>query len=372
MFTTRRQARAAVALCALMTMACGTERAIAPGTSARLDAERLTADVQATQRAMNPSILSSFTALSARFDLGTMATSTIASSRDLLGAPEGLTMAAAKQLALTTAERLMATAASNVRLASPALRPGSLGSTYIYDPAVRRYVVAPERSGAPANGVRFILYALNPVTHEPITAVEIGYADLIDEGVTRPTGIGLRLIVVSEGTTYLDYRVALDGSPTAGTLVVSGFVTDGEKRLVFHIAANGTSGPGGAAMNVAFEFGVPARAFSVVGALQAEHSPSGDLGRINLVARSGETKIDVAITGDDRTVNATILVNDQIFATVTGDHHNPVIRGAGGRELTAEEVQALHGILGLVGGVFQLFANLLEPVAAILALSAIP
>ena len=146
---------------------------------------------------MNPSILSSFTALSVHFDLGTTATSTIASSRDLLGASDDMTMAAAKQLAVTTAERLMSAATLDVGLASPALRPEALGSTYIYDPALRRYVVAPGRSGAPANGVRFILYAVNPVTHEPISAVEIGYADLLDEGVARPTGIDLRLIVVS-------------------------------------------------------------------------------------------------------------------------------------------------------------------------------
>jgi hypothetical protein len=65
-------------------------------------------------------------------------------------------------------------------------------------------------------------------------------------------------------------------------------------------------------------------------------------------------------------------VNDRIFATVTGDHHNPVVRGAGGRDLTQEDIQALHGIMRLVGGIFELFGNLLKPVVAILALSAIP
>jgi hypothetical protein len=155
-------------------------------------------------------------------------------------------------------------------------------------------------------------------------------------------------------------------------LAVSGFVTDGETRLVFDIQARGTVGPAGATMNVAFDFGIPARAFSVVGRVEGTQSASGGLGRINLVVRSGLTTIDVSITGDDRTVNATILVDDKIFATVTGDHRNPVIRGAGGRELTAEEVEALQGIFRLVGGVFELFGNLLKPVGAILALSSIP
>jgi hypothetical protein len=266
----------------------------------------------------------------------------------------------------------MAAAVSDVKPASPALRPGSLGTTYVYDPALQRYVAAAGRTGAPPNGVRFILYAVNPITHEPIVSLEVGHADLIDEGAARPTGLGLRLIVVSEGTTYLDYRVAIDGSANAGTLAVSGFLTDGETRLDFEIGATGTVGPTGATMNVAFEFDVPARAFNVAGTVQGTNAPAGHLGRINLVVRSGLTKIDVAITGDDHTVNATILVNNEIFATITGDHHNPMVRGAGGRELTADEIEALYGILRLVGGVFELFGNLLTPVAAILALSTIP
>jgi hypothetical protein len=369
---TRQSIRAALALCALTAIACGTDRSTGPDGDVRLDAHRLTADVAATEQAMRPAVLTSFTALSAHFDLGVTMTAAMAGSRELLAARDDLTMTRSKQLALRTADLLMRAAASDVKPASPALRPGSLGTTYVYDPGVQRYVAAPGRTGAPPNGVRFILYAVNPVTHEPIVSLEVGHADLIDEGAARPTGLGLRLIVVSEGTTYLDYRVAIDGSATAGILAVSGFLTDGETRLVFDIAASGTAGPTGATMTVAFELGVPARAFSVAGRVEGAHSPSGDLGRVNLVVRSGQTKIELAVTGDDHTVNATILVNEKIFATVTGDHHNPVIRGAGGRELTAEEVEALQGILRLVGGVFELFGNLLKPVAAILVLSTIP
>jgi hypothetical protein len=356
----------------LATIACDSDRRTGPREDVGFDAQRLSADVVAVERAMHPPVLESFIALSPRFDLAPPVTAAAAISRGIIGRSADLTLAVSKQLALATAEQLMAAAMGDVVLASPALRPGSLGTTYVYDPALSRYVPAPARTGAPANGVRFILYAVNPITHAPIVSVEVGHADLIDEGIARPTGLGLRLIVVSEGTTYLDYRVAIDGSPNAGTLTVSGFLTDGETRLDFDIGATGTVGPTGATMNVAFEFGVPARAFNVVGTVEGTSAPGGNLGRINLVVRSGLTKIDVAITGDDHTVNATVLVNDEIFATITGDHHYPVVRGAGGRELSAEEIEALHGIFRLVGGVFELFGTLMAPVAAILALSAFP
>jgi hypothetical protein len=372
MSTHRQTIRAALALCTLVAAACGTDRTTGPDGDARFDAQRLTADVAATERVLSPSVWASFTALSERFDLGAATTSALAGSREVLGARDGLTMARSKEIAMATAERLMVATASDVVLASPVLRPGSLGKTYVYDATLRRYVVAPERTGAPENGVRFVLYAVNPVTHEPIVATEIGHADLIDDGAARLTGLGLRLIVVSEGKTYLDYRVAIDGSANTGRLAVTGFLTDGTTRLDFNIEASGTVGPAGATMNVAFQFAVPAREFNVVGTIEGTHSSGGHLGRVNLAVRSGLTRIDFAVTGDEHTVNATILVNDRIFATVTGSPHDPVIRGAGGRQLTAEEVEALQGILRLVGGLFELFGNLLKPVGAILALSTIP
>ena len=367
----RQTVRATLALC-VFAAGCGTDDATGPDADTRFDAQRLTADVGATERAMRPPIWASFAALGDRFDLGATATAAVAGSRELPHASDGLTPARSKQIAVAMAERVMSAATTDLTPASPAIRPEALGRTYVYDATLRRYVLAPARTGAPAGGVRFILYAVNPVTDEPIVATEIGHADLIDEGRARPTGIGLRLIVVSEGTTYLDYRVGIDGSPNSGTLAVTGFVTDGTTRLDFDIEASGTAGPGGATMDVAFEFDVPARSFSVVGSVDGVHSSASELGRVNLVVHSGPTQIELVVTGDQSTVNATILVNDRIFATITGDHHNPVVRGAGGRDLTHEEIQALHAIMGLVGGIFELFGNLLTPVVAILALSTIP
>lgn len=367
----RHTVRATLALC-VFAAGCGGDDATGPNANAGFDAQRLTADVAATERAMRPPIWTSFAALGDRFDLGTTASAAVAGSRELLHAQGAFNPLRSKQIAIATAERLMSAAVADVTPASPVIRHETLGKTYVYNATLRRYVVAPERTGAPAGGVRFVLYAVNPVTHEPIVATEVGHADLLDEGRLRPTGIGLRLIVVSEGTTYLDYRVAIDGSATSGTVAVTGFLTDGTTRLDFDIDVSGTAGPGGATMNVAFEFGVPARSFSVVGSVDGVHSSASELGHVNLVVRSGATKIEIAVTGDEYTVNASVLVNDGIFATITGDHHNPVVRGAGGRELTQEEVQALHGILRLVGGVFELFGNLLKPLAAILVLSSVP
>ena len=371
MLSRRSRIRAALVLTTMAIAACSSDSSTGP-IGDGLDAPRLKADVAATEQAMRPEVLSSFNALSGRFDLGATATAAVAGSRDIVGTGGNVSLLRSQDLAVSSARRLLTASAFDAQLSAPALRPAALGTTYVYDPALHRYVAAPGRAGAPANGVRFILYAINPITHEPVVSVEVGHADLTDEGIARPSGIGLRLVVVSEGTTYLDYRVDLNGSENAGQLAVSGFLTDGETRLQFNIVARGASGPGGSAMNVAFEIAVPTRAFHVAGTVEGVQSPSGGLGRINLVVRSGEAKIALSITGDDHTVNATIFVNDRIFATITGDNESPIVRGAGGRELTPDEREALQGIMRLVGGVFELFGNLLKPVEAILALSSVP
>jgi hypothetical protein len=79
----------------------------------------------------------------------------------------------------------------------------SLGMTFVYDPAQNKYVADPLRTGAPANGIRLILYAATSIG-EPDVTQETGHADLIDNGA-GVDGIDLRFEVVNEGQTFLDY-----------------------------------------------------------------------------------------------------------------------------------------------------------------------
>ncbi|HJS43139.1 MAG TPA: hypothetical protein VJ755_06680 [Gemmatimonadales bacterium] len=86
------------------------------------------------------------------------------------------------------------------------------------------------RAGAPQNGVRFILYAIDPLTGlpaGPAPGTEVGYIDLMDE-----TGTGnpkVHVIVAGVGGTpvYVDYTVRIGGqSPTSVTINTTGYITD--------------------------------------------------------------------------------------------------------------------------------------------------
>jgi hypothetical protein len=105
--------------------------------------------------------------------------------------------------------------------ASVAIPPEVAGTTYEYDVTTDHWV-ATDRTGAPVNGVRFILYTVDgaQAVVEPLD--EIGYADLIDLS-SGSTASG-RIVVVADGTTWVDYRADATGDEVAGELNVNGYI----------------------------------------------------------------------------------------------------------------------------------------------------
>jgi len=114
----------------------------------------------------------------------------------------------------------------------------ALGTTYVWDPATNSYVASSD-SGAPANGERFMLYALSQRSGLPsVPLTSIGYVDLTDSsaGATGVTLVGTP--AAEPPATYASYSVAAGGASLAG------FVTDGTTRLDMNVRADSTTSPG--------------------------------------------------------------------------------------------------------------------------------
>ncbi|HXL06317.1 MAG TPA: hypothetical protein VN964_05265 [Gemmatimonadales bacterium] len=114
----------------------------------------------------------------------------------------------------------------------------ALGTTFVWDPATNSYVASSD-SGAPANGERFMLYALSQRTGLPsVPLTSIGYVDLTDSsaGATGVTLVGTP--AAEPPATYASYSVAAGGASLAG------FVTDGTTRLDLNVRADSTTPPG--------------------------------------------------------------------------------------------------------------------------------
>ena len=109
-----------------------------------------------------------------------------------------------------------------------------------------------------SNGVRFLLYAVNPVTFRPVEPLdEVGYVDIID--VSGSSTVAVRAVVASDGTTYLDYSVHAGGTSSSGSVTVSGYASDGTVRANFNLENTVTQTSNGITLVLDFGLDIPTR-----------------------------------------------------------------------------------------------------------------
>jgi hypothetical protein len=239
------------------------------------------------------------------------------------------------------------------------------GRTLVYDPLLEHYVVDESRTGAPANGVRFVVYEVDSLTGRPVVSREIGFAEITDEGDALASGVALHLQVITGGVRRLDYFVRADGSDTTGMLVAAGTVGDGLGALRFEVGLAAVRSAADS-LTMRFAFELPAHGFAATGALRNVSDGVGTVGEAAVAVSAGADLIELNARGDSTAMEATFRVNGHLFARVAGEPSNPVIHGEGGRPLTEGERQALGAIMGLVGDVFGVVQALLQPAGGLL------
>src|SRR5688572_4347127 len=186
---------------------CSDGTAARPG---RFNAARVEAGVSAVERATASPVLRSLQVV------GRLAGD--------IGATTAMTSGTGWESSLENAiQRLPATTDAGAALI-PVMRASVLGKTFVYDASARKYLPDATRTGAPPNGVRFILYE-TAANGDPIPGREVGYADLTDERRSSASTAGIRLVVVSGGVTYLSYSFDLTGSFEAANFAVHGFLS---------------------------------------------------------------------------------------------------------------------------------------------------
>jgi hypothetical protein len=263
------------------------------------------------------------------------------------------------------AVRLAGAGASLHAASTPVISPLHRGRTLVYDAVLGRYVVDPDRTGAPATGVRLIVY--QSVAGKPDPAHEIGYADLIDEGDASAEDIALRLVVVSGERTVLDYRTTLDESGGHGRITVDGFLRDEDDQLDFAIDVSGSEG----ALDVAFRMAVESRSFEIEGAVAGAQQGEGETGDIDVSVAHGGESFRVDLTGTPTSIGGTVYLNGNPFVEVSGHPDAPVFARPGGGALTQLERLVLYRVVDIVEDVFDLFDNLLDPIDELVILAVI-
>jgi hypothetical protein len=353
MLKTRLNRLATIAAMSVFAAAC--DSSTGPDLEMPLDTDAALADYQAMDAALGSAEFAGFQALGGRTPFGGAAAIDVVAALSTPNADDG------RAYALSLARHIQAADATHAPAGAPIISDTHRGVTFVYDPETDDYAPDPERTGAPATGVRFITYEVD-AGGTPIVEQETGYADLVDEGDGSAEDVVLHLIVVQNGTTVLDYRTTLDQNPNRGALTLHGFLQGDGVRLDFHIEAVGTETEGQTTLDVAFEFRVDTRDFSVVGSVSGIEEGTEGEGDIDLTVRHRTHSIRVDMNGNDGILDGTVFLNGDIFATVSGPADNPTILGQGGEPLTLGEALVLHRIVDTIEDVFDFLEDLIDPI----------
>ncbi len=342
-------------IAALGTFAAACESTTGPDLETEFDTQAALADYQAMDAAFGSDGFAGFQVLDNRTPFGGAAINVVA-AMDAPTAADG-----GRAYALNLAHRIRAANATQSPAAAPIISQTYRGVTFVYDPVSDDYAPDLTRTGAPATGVRFILYELD-AAGMPIVEQENGHADLVDEGDGSVEDVVLHLIVVQNESTVLDYRTTLDENANRGALTVHGFLQGDGVRLDFHIEAVGTETEAQTTLVVAFELRVDARDFSITGNVSGIEEGTEGEGDIDLTVRHRTHSIRVDVTGSGGMIEGTFFLNGDIFATVSGPADNPTFLGQGGEPLTVGEGLVLHRIVDALEDVFDFLEDLLDPI----------
>ena len=339
----------AIAVCATALAGCSGDPVSAPAATLS-DPAGLTNDVQSLDSPFGAPVLQSFSAVGGATPLSARTTSFLATMAPTRPAISLRATGTRKQAFAVKALR------PSFAMTSPA-GPGSLipdslwGRVYVWDTSTGDYVEG-ATTGGPATGVRFTLYAVNPLTNvpaEPLNA--IGYADLSDESSTSQYKLGV--LVADPSNTYADYLITATATASSFTAFAVGYVTDGTHRLDFNNTASATSTK--VAIDLALTLNQPAvsarlQAVVEVGNPTSVLTLSFNVTRgTEIVVLSGTLAATVDQSSSSATANLTITVNTSRFATITGTIQSGSATGytynGPDRALTASEREAVDQLL---------------------------
>jgi hypothetical protein len=364
----QRLATLALAVCTTALAACGGD-STGPNAGTLGDPAALSNDMQTLQTPFDAPVLESFDVV-ALSSTGTP-TGRLVSFLSAMS-PRG------KLPSTLTAERKQAAV---FRSLAPALatRPSlavipveARGAVYEWDTATDQYVES--AASGPANGVRFVLYAINPLTHvpaEPLAAV--GYADFLDESSGTTNRLHVQ-VVGDDAVTYADYTVSGGSNGSTASASAAGFLTNGTRRLDF------TAELGATASAVTLEYTLDLNQPAISAALAITLSfteTSAVIENTFSITRGTETVVlDGTLTlnasGDTytATANFTVNVNGGLFATISGSSASGTavsytMTGPGGRALTAEERDAIERLFDAPSQLDSLITLLFEPLQEI-------
>ena len=318
------------------------------------DPQGTAADMAAAQDAFASGPTASFAAVGPDISLALGGSPLVASSAALaISRPSKASERYARQIAA-----LVSGGGSGIQASVAGIPVEVAGKTFVWDESTDTYVVS-DVSGAPSNGVRFLLYAVDPLTYRPVEpVVETGYVDVIDQSTSALANV--RIKVVEGDVTYLDYQVVESATASSGLVTISGFAFNGTTRANFTLKNTVTSNAGGIVLVLDYSLDVPSRNLSIDWTASFADISEGVTLDLTVSGPNGNVRVVGTSNADGGTF--TVKVNGDTFATITFAASTLTIVGATGEPLTADEQEALEAVFDSYEGSLNAFSDLLMPV----------
>jgi hypothetical protein len=209
------------------------------------------------------------------------------------------------------------------------------------------------QTGAPADGVRFILYAVDTalrIVKQPLDP--IGYLDLVD--ASTPAAAMLRMVVVIEGETLLDYDASASFPTGSIEFGAEGFISDGERTVEFDVGQTISTGP-----TITLRYSIAAPAIDV--ALEIAATITGSGATLTLTVQADGNTTIISATGTEQAFDGTITHNGTVVIHIAGSPDDPVFTDANGNALTDAQIAALKELFALTDAVLDAFDSVLHP-----------
>jgi hypothetical protein len=350
------RARRAAALLAIVAVgACSDSTA---PTIDNIDALAASAKLEPVLGVMQQGAMNSFASLGEAGGLPASASSAA------LSAVAHLTTTAARGRPDASAPRLARAVAQS---AADVIPPEARGMLFTYNETTGEYEGAPSAE-APSNGIRIILYAVDPLTWQitsPLTP--IGHVNLLDESTSQQNRLHVELVSNQGNTELMDY--AITHSVTASS---ESFSIVGTARNISGTSVNfdlsGTASE--TAATATFSLTAPSVGFSVSESVNANMVTGQATVSVEL-GYDGHT-LSFTITVSETSISGEIRYDDKRYATMsvtfdpqTGEVTSSSFVKANGRPITVEELDAISSIFDGALNFDDFWAGLLWPVGAL-------
>ncbi len=172
---------------------------------------------------------------------------------------------------------------------------------------------------------------------------------------------------MSADVEYINYTVSATVLVGSIAFDIEGFVTDGTTQVNFSLSHSIDATFASAQAEIDYQIDVPSRDFSISANMVIVFDAGTEEGSITLEVTFTQGANNVLIQGSFDSLTGggelEVLVNGNLFATITMTGDSLTIVGPDGGELSQEHMQALGEIVDALGEVFDdTFDNLFNPV----------